>query len=1620
MAEDLEIPVDETTDQQNDPLGILTSNKKVDNNDPLGILKKKVDTNVYVNGTTNTFQSNSQLPSIFQNGRDLATFKQFGENTPPELQQKHDAILDRIKQINTPVKSQTPLQKFDNMAAPLLGFNKDITESVSPDKRAEIAHNAAGHWGNIVQNVAAKLEKSGTELAAGTLQLINDAEQAGSPVKLKGSPMEYLISGLNGNKQRMQSVIDNNQLPNTFLGNTVNSIASITPDIIGATLAPEAKVAQGASLLAKAGGLVFNKFTNYLIGKGITTGYGEAKEQGKSTEDAAIQSLKGGLEGVKQGAELAILGAGSGLATKGIMAQAEKQGIVGAKGMALKQLVGLNSDLVAYGLIQPTANAAEEGRFPTMKEIADGAGIAAAFRVKGGIDELRQAKTLNKAIEATQNQRQGVALSNFVDADHDSIKQVYEQPESAQELNLKALEAAKKAKETTDLAKKQEYIAQAITFTKSANVKSVADMVLNNPQGLEDLKNSPDIPDQVKEQFLKKAQEVRDLLQPQEDVSHGNVLGGNITETNGVQVQMPEDINKPNVVPLQKSGVEVQMPNEIKKPKIVELIKEQTPIKYENENWTIKKDNGDGTVEIVKDDGKSHITVKASEIPELNQSQLKTENDGNQEANAQTERGQVLNSENTGSKSNDILPVNEHKIGDEVTVTAKDGTILGEKAKVTAISPDGKFIQTDLGSAYVPTEQVKSNEVKNETTQDNKQAEVKQPIDEKVSENKQPTEEPITENNQKEPPIEPPTELKDTPITNNDFTGVTHAETDKVAQEFGLGEYEKNPETVAEWDAEADKRIKSNPDTISELLAKLNKGQQPDKVEQRIMAKYLASLRAKLNSDPTNDKLINAYKVARDLSDKIGGSEVAKSLVARKELVPVEDTIGDLMVREMNTLGVDKLTDKQKENIVSDFNKMQEAKDEAEAKLKILKEENARLRAEAELKKTTKSTGNQKKSKEDVAKVREDIKQSIKDKWKKASNDGTLTAVPVPYAKQLVAIAPDVAKLVKSYVEEGVTDLKEMTKKVLNDIKEFIPEITEKDVHNIIAGDYNEKKKTKNQLTAKLKDLKDEAVYVNKLEKLLSGEEPKDEKKKIQRNQQIKALQDKIKDYNKEKAEANKFYEEEIPSDVKKLIAYRKRLEAQANDVKNAINKGEYEPEKKKQLGILENPELQKKYPKQFKEALEAKDKLIKLKQEQEIKFLKQQYANRSKSDKVKDAALEVINVPRALMSSFDFSAPLRQGIIPTIAHPELAFKAAKEMFKNAFSQKRFDRYFTNLRESNEFKVMEKSGLYIADPHDHKLSAKEEMFMNNLAEKIPYIGKIVAGSERAYVSYLNKMRADIFTKGASLLAESGKTPENSPEDYKGLASWVNNSTGRGGMSKGMENASPILNSLFFSPRLIASRLNILGLSDVASGGKGFYSKLPKEVRKMAAQDLVKFVGFGLTVLALAKLNGADVEDDPRSSDFGKIRVGDTRYDIWGGFQQYIRFITQLGTGEQKSSTSDRVTELNGKDRFGKTRADVATAFLRGKLAPIPSMTWDFLQGRTAVGQKTDLGTEVLDHFTPLIRNDIQDAWKNEGAKSLLTIGLPATFGVGVQTYQSKPKSNASGGAGAGGTWVRPK
>jgi len=380
---------------------------------------------------------------------------------------------------------------------------------------------------------------------------------------------------------------------------------------------------------------------------------------------------------------------------------------------------------------------------------------------------------------------------------------------------------------------------------------------------------------------------------------------------------------------------------------------------------------------------------------------------------------------------------------------------------------------------------------------------------------------------------------------------------------------------------------------------------------------------------------------------------------------------------------------------------------------------------------------------------------------------------------------------------------------------------------------------------------------------------------------------------------------------------------------------------------------------------------------------------------KMTDFAIDLANVPRALLATADMSAFLRQGIVTTMSHPILSAKAMVKTFQFAFSPKVFDKFFKDLEKDPLYPLMRKSKLAITDPKKSQIQYREEAFMSQLLQKLPLIGHIIRFSERAYVGFLNKMRTDLFRQWADEFLSEGLSPVKDKEIFQAAADVVNTFTGRGSMGR-LNSMAPILNTLFFSPRLITARFNALN--------PVWYAKMPKKVRKKAIGDFAKFVLTGLSILSLLKLwkgDEIDVEADPRSADFGKIRVGNTRFDIWGGFQQWVRVFAQLTTGERKLSTTGEIISLTKDEYPFTTRKETLQRFIEGKLAPVPSLMNELISGaKTMHGEDITLGYVTKNRLIPLYIQDITETYRDGGLGRAATAAGAAFFGVGVQTYDT--------------------
>lgn len=369
-------------------------------------------------------------------------------------------------------------------------------------------------------------------------------------------------------------------------------------------------------------------------------------------------------------------------------------------------------------------------------------------------------------------------------------------------------------------------------------------------------------------------------------------------------------------------------------------------------------------------------------------------------------------------------------------------------------------------------------------------------------------------------------------------------------------------------------------------------------------------------------------------------------------------------------------------------------------------------------------------------------------------------------------------------------------------------------------------------------------------------------------------------------------------------------------------------------------------------------------------------------------------NNVRSWLTSLDLSAVLRQGKLVVLSRPVTAARAVPSMFRALGSEKAafaIDREIL-ARPNAASGLYERSGLYLAE-HGKALSKMEEAYMSRLADKMP----LVKASQRAYTTFLNKLRADTFD---TLAATLGRKGEITLAEAKVLANYVNAATGRGDLGKFNAAAVPLA-TVFFSPRFVASRFQmLLGqplYHGVLSGKVGWAEGA--RARKLVAGEYARILTGVATVYLLAELAGADVEADPRSSDFGKLRTGETRVDPMAGLLQNTVLLSRLGSGETKT-LKGRVTPLRGEDvKFGgATSVDVLSRFLRSKLAPASGALVDLVQGEDIVGQPVTAASEAKKLLVPITYQDILATMEEQGVPRGTALLLLSIFGEGVQTY----------------------
>lgn len=380
----------------------------------------------------------------------------------------------------------------------------------------------------------------------------------------------------------------------------------------------------------------------------------------------------------------------------------------------------------------------------------------------------------------------------------------------------------------------------------------------------------------------------------------------------------------------------------------------------------------------------------------------------------------------------------------------------------------------------------------------------------------------------------------------------------------------------------------------------------------------------------------------------------------------------------------------------------------------------------------------------------------------------------------------------------------------------------------------------------------------------------------------------------------------------------------------------------------------------------------------------------------------------RTMMTTGELSFLLRQANFRAWSRPMDAIRSFAVAARSLLSPKYARHMDDAFRFSKAGRVGIDHGLFLGRfDEGARLLTREEFFMSEWLHKVPFLGRIVKGFERGYVSGLNQIRLDWFDEGLQILQQTGRAGDD--DLMRKWASYVNNMTGRADIdniadaNKAMKSMAETAKQVLFAPRFTASKWN----RHRVAAQLMFGDNTPNAMRRMLVNDTVLRWRRYERLAHYASQNDFEVEDDPRSADFLKIKEkgGNTRFDILGGDMQIQVLIARLATGKTKDTATGLIKNV--------IATDLAQRYATGKLNPLWSLAIDKFVGSTFEGEDIDdpkvLAKVIRNKFIPLYLQDVTEKilseYEAEGAtyadaieSGKSTVGL-GFLGAGIQTYE---------------------
>lgn len=751
----------------------------------------------------------------------------------------------------------------------------------------------------------------------------------------------------------------------------------------------------------------------------------------------------------------------------------------------------------------------------------------------------------------------------------------------------------------------------------------------------------------------------------------------------------------------------------------------------------------------------------------------------------------------------------------------------------------------------------------------------------------------------------------------------------------------------------------------------------------------------KLGDNEAEMKLLEKRSVVEENLDTLdraadlSGTKSGQSLQARVKEIQEDYSLANMLTRARSDNGGKPLSETARKKY-EDFAKRIEA---ANLKIKQYEDKIAAFEAQKAVGKIRNEVAlEHRKIKRAATKVELDIELDSLVKELNASL-GNLHANPVFNAEVYTAFG----KIAKNRVKAGYNTMEGLVDEVYTITKNAGLNFTKREVSDAISKYGVTSQLSKDEINVQLRELKRQMRLTSALEDAQKGITPlrsgltrdaKTEKVLKLEKEVRQAMQENGIDVTKVKSEEEQW--------KTALQSFKTRTKNRITELEQKINTGDFTTKKRRDLAL-------------DKEALDLKFKKDQVIKEYHKARALDTLARRTTLEKAKDMGIEAVNTVRAIKTSVDLSAVLRQGGFIVLGHPVRGIKAMPSMFKALRSEKGQFAVEQEILKRANYKLYEDAGLYLSE-HGQKLSQMEEVYMSQWMDyNKGVLGKVLApvrASGRAYTTYLNRLRADSFDAMLkNLPTVAGKA---NPVEMKAIANFINVATGRGNLGL-KEGALVGLNTVFFAPRYVLSRFQLM-YGQPFKGGT-------RVTKQMVAKEYARFLAGIAVVYSLAIASGAKVGIDPHSSDFGKIIIGNTRLDPMVGLSQTATFTTRVLTGDKSAYNKGRTLSLDGvkgskpKEMSAEEYGRVVSNFLRSKIAPVPGTAWNWKTKKDVIGNKIERvgdaedflhGTSIPSNLVmPLALSDIYQTMQQQGIPKGTALSLLSIFGMGMQTYNKK-------------------